>query len=78
MNSAFAKMSVRFDCWHKYYRSIGLISQDIFEELQQKGGVISVNFLADSLSSDNCLALLYSSFSDLCFVVRRANQFFWV
>lgn len=47
MNSAFAKMSVSSDCWHKYYHSISLISYDIFKDLQQKGGVTSVNFLAD-------------------------------
>lgn len=76
MNFAFAKMSVSTDCWHKYYLGIGLISYDIFKELQQKGGVISVNFLADSLSSDNCPALLYIGFLVLCFIMKRANQFF--
>lgn len=47
MNLAFAKMSVSSDCWHKYYHTISLISYDIFKDLQQKGGVTSVNFLAD-------------------------------
>lgn len=76
MNSAFAKMSVSSDCWHKYCHSISLISYDTFKDLQQKGGVSSVNFLADLSLVTIVLLCFISAFQNKSGVLSIKEHFF--